>query len=187
MRRALWQRLDLPGIEWCEWEDAASGSALRGVALVSLSDEPWRIDYALELDAQDRARRVVLAAQGPQGDRRVEVLASGRGSWTVNAARRQDLDECLDVDLGFSAATKPLPVWRLGLGVGESRDLDVALLTFPALELRRTRLSYRRVAEARYVYRSGPLQAELVLDADGLVESCDGGWRAMASGRARAA
>lgn len=187
MRRVLWQRLDLPGSEWCEWEDAASGSALRGVALVSVGDEPWRIDYAIELDARDRTRNVVVAARGPAGNRGLELSANGRGAWTANGRVLAELEGCLDLDLGFSPAGTALALARLGLGIGETADVDIACVTFPGLEVRRTRQAYRRVGEDRYACRSQASEAELELDADSLVRTSGGFWRAVRRGRSHAA
>jgi hypothetical protein len=78
---------------------------------------------------------------------------------------------CLDVDLAFTPATNILPLRRLGLAVGESREMTAAWVRFPDLSIeplaqRYTRLDERRV---RYESRGGAFTAELEVDELGLV------------------
>jgi hypothetical protein len=78
---------------------------------------------------------------------------------------------CLDVDLAFTPATNILPLRRLGLAVGESREVTAAWIRFPDLSVeplpqRYTRLDERRV---RYESRGGAFTAELEVDELGLV------------------
>lgn len=78
---------------------------------------------------------------------------------------------CLDVDLAFTPATNILPLRRLGLAVGDSREMTAAWVRFPDLSVeplaqRYTRLDERRV---RYESRGGAFTAELEVDELGLV------------------
>jgi hypothetical protein len=78
---------------------------------------------------------------------------------------------CLDVDLAFTPATNILPLRRLELAVGESREVTAAWVRFPDLSVeplaqRYTRLDERRV---RYESRGGAFTAELEVDELGLV------------------
>jgi uncharacterized protein len=78
---------------------------------------------------------------------------------------------CLDVDLAFTPATNILPLRRLALAVGESREMTAAWVRFPDLSVeplpqRYTRLDERRV---RYESRGGAFTAELEVDELDLV------------------
>jgi uncharacterized protein len=91
---------------------------------------------------------------------------------------------CLDVDLAFTPATNILPLRRLGLAVGESRELTAAWVRFPDLSVeplaqRYTRLDERRM---RYESRGGSFTADLEVDELGLVVSYPPLWERVAVG-----
>jgi uncharacterized protein len=91
---------------------------------------------------------------------------------------------CLDVDLAFTPATNILPLRRLHLAVGESREMTAAWVRFPDLSVeplaqRYTRLDERRV---RYESRDGSFTAELEVDDLGLVVSYPPLWARAAVG-----
>ena len=91
---------------------------------------------------------------------------------------------CLDLDLAFTPATNILPLRRLGLAVGESREVTAAWLRFPDLSVeplpqRYTRLDERRV---RYESRGGAFTAELEVDELGLVVRYPPLWERVAVG-----
>jgi len=91
---------------------------------------------------------------------------------------------CLDVDLAFTPATNLLPLRRLGLAIGESREMTAAWVRFPDLSIeplaqRYTRLDERRV---RYESRGGAFTAELEVDELGLVVSYPPLWERVAVG-----
>ncbi|HEV3077650.1 MAG TPA: putative glycolipid-binding domain-containing protein [Thermoanaerobaculia bacterium] len=91
---------------------------------------------------------------------------------------------CLDVDLAFTPATNILPLRRLRLAVGESREMTAAWVRFPELSVeplaqRYTRLDERRV---RYESRGGAFTAELEVDELGLVVSYPPLWERVAAG-----
>jgi hypothetical protein len=91
---------------------------------------------------------------------------------------------CLDLDLAFTPATNILPLRRLGLAVGESREMTAAWVRFPDLSVeplaqRYTRLDERRV---RYESRDGSFTAELEVDEIGLVVRYPPLWERVAAG-----
>jgi uncharacterized protein len=186
----LWQRLDEPGFEWCSVRPLGGGRMLEGVALVALEGVPWRVDYTIELDEGGRTRRASIRASG--GDDHVirnqplELEANGAGTWRRNDAVIIDSPDCLDIDLGFSPVTNSLPIWRLGLAPGGRRDIRVAWVLLPSLEVVEGRQTYERLGETQWRYRSAGFEADLTVGEDGLVDDYAGYWRAIARGVGRA-
>jgi len=58
---------------------------------------------------------------------------------------------------------------RLRLGVGATKTLQAAWLTFPDLAIVKAAQKYTRIDEFTYRYASGTFEAELTVDDDGLV------------------
>jgi len=91
---------------------------------------------------------------------------------------------CLDVDLAFTPATNILPLRRLRLAVGESREMTAAWVRFPDLSVEPLAQRYTRLDEGRVRYesRDGAFTAELEVDELGLVERYPPLWERVAAG-----
>jgi len=175
-RTIVWQRTDLPGTEWCALfvgEDAAS---VEGTVVLAADGAPWRIEYLITLDGAGRTRHLEIhgdgVTEGDGGPRRVDLFleADGAGRWTRDGDVVIDDPKALDCDLGFSPATNTLPIRRLGLAIGERRDIAVAWVLFPSFEVVLGRQSYERLTEWTWRYRSTGFEADLTVDKDGLVQ-----------------
>lgn len=181
--RILWQRLDMPGLEWCEIRRGSDETQISGVTLVAKAGTPYRIEYAIEIDAARRTRLVVVRPTGTP-KRALELRADEGGRWLENGVAVPALDGCIDVDLGFSPMTNSLPIWRLGLAPGETREVRAAWVRFPEFTVEVLRQTYERNSPSTYVYRSDGFEATLRVDADGIVEEYGSYWRAVARGGA---
>ncbi len=74
-----------------------------------------------------------------------------------------------------------LPIRRLALATGESRDVSAVWVRFPSLAVERLEQTYERLEERRYRYRSGSFTAELVVDDDGMVLQYGVDWKVVAA------
>jgi hypothetical protein len=96
-----------------------------------------------------------------------------------------ELAEFVDVDLEISPSTNTLPIRRLNLAIGESRELTAAWVRFPELTVEPLAQRYTRLAERRYRYESvvSGFTAELEVDDLGLVVTYEGLWQRVAESR----
>jgi hypothetical protein len=177
--RILWQRLDMPGLEWCEIRRTANGTRVGGVVLVASTGTPYRIEYSIEIDPAGRTRVVVIRPTGTAKGA-LELRTDEGGRWLENGAAAPTLDGCIDVDLGFTPMTNSLPIWRLGLVPGETREIRAAWVRFPEFTVEMLRQTYERTSASTYVYRSDGFEARLVVDANGIVEEYGSYWRVVA-------
>jgi hypothetical protein len=180
--RILWQRLDRPGLEWCEIRRRADETLVNGIALVADAGMPYRIEYTIEIDAAGRTRRAVIRPTGTPKTT-IALEADEEGRWVENGVPIPDVAGCLDVDLGFSPMTNSLPIWRLRLAPGETREIRAAWVRFPELTVALLRQTYERAAESTYLYRSDGFEARLTVDDEGIVEGYGAYWRAVARQR----
>lgn len=182
-RTVLWQRSDVPGSEWCKLVTNPTGSTLSGSVILVWDGAPWRIEYTIELDPTGRTRVLTIGADGiaDGAPARVDIRleADGNGRWRNDADVVIDHRDAIDCDLGFSSSTNTLPIRRLGLEIGEKREIAVAWVLFPSFEIVLGRQSYERLAERTWRYRSAGFEADLTVDEDGLVDSYYV-WRAVA-------
>jgi hypothetical protein len=172
----LWQASD-GGSEICVLERAGRGWRFRGTVLTHEAKEPIELRYAVTVDAAWATTGVDVLVSFAGGDFREPVEI---GSLWTGKERPPGFEGCVDVDLSFTPATNTLPIRRLGLGVGEEREIAVAWLVWPELRFERAVQRYARLREDRYRYRQDDFEAELEVDEDGLVLEYEGLWRAVA-------
>lgn len=101
-------------------------------------------------------------------------LRSADGRWSRDGVDQPELTGCVDVDVAAAPATNTLPIRRMDLAVGETREFPVAWVDVPSLRMRRSSQRYTRLPGDgevdRYEYRDdlyGPF--ELTVDAAGMV------------------
>jgi uncharacterized protein len=157
----------------------ADGYLLDGFVIMLLDGSPARVHYFVHCghDWSTRAAEVTLM-RGLTADR-VVIRADEGHTWLVNDTsdpsasplRLNELEGVSDIDLAFTPATNTLPIRRLSLLVGESRESEAAWLRFPELGLERLPQRYTRVTDRQYLYESGEglFQVELEVDEEGVV------------------
>jgi hypothetical protein len=164
----LWRRLDAPGHDACRLVQACGGWRLEGVAAFRHDEGPACLAYHLECD--DRWRTRAGAVHGWVGTRvlDIRVTRAPDGPWTLNGRTVPDLDECLDLDLGFTPATNLTQLRRVALAVGQAADVPVAWLDVPAGSLALLDQRYERRTTGSYWYAAPRFGYAALLQVNGL-------------------
>ncbi|HUF33029.1 MAG TPA: putative glycolipid-binding domain-containing protein [Acidimicrobiales bacterium] len=183
LRTVLWADRETGGLDRCVLTDEGErGARLSGTALVTYEAVPYEVRYTVMVDATWQTRSLGVHVQGgPGDDARLALMADEEGRWTVGREPYEELAGCIDADLGVTPATNTIPIRRLGLAVGESADISVVSIRFPDLAIAVEEQRYERKAPDLYRYSSGPFDAELVVDSNGLVLDYEDLWHAVAS------
>jgi hypothetical protein len=177
----LWRWLDGHGMDWCSLHRNGDGWGLFGRAVLTFDGVPGSVQYGVLCDAAWHTHTVTVNCTDGLRDRHLS-LRRGENGWLVMNQSRVDLGGCLDVDLGVTPATNTLPIRRLNLAVGESREVVAAWVRFPALDMRPLAQRYTRLGEHTYRYESDTgFSAELTVDDLGLVISYPQGWERVAA------
>ena len=177
-RRAAWIRTDRPGLETLRLVRSALGTRAEGIVLTVADGASVSTRYRVEHDAAWRFREARIEIEGAGSRRAVELRRDDGGRWSVDGKRRPDLDGCEDFDLAATPYTNTPPLASRPLAPGESRQVRVAWMQVPGLDVRAVDQEYTRLAAsgsdgrvARYRYRNldSGFTGELSVDADGLV------------------
>ena len=174
---ALWRRLDVPGHDACRLDEDVDGWRLHGTAVFRLDGSPARLDYRVECDRSWRSRSANV--RGWVGSRAVDITIVRRDDrWLLNDAPVQGLDDCVDVDFGFTPATNVLQLRRIALAVDEVAEVPVAWLDVPAATLLRLEQRYHRLTDERYAYEASRFgyHAELEVSPEGFARRYPGLW-----------
>lgn len=145
----VWQAWEGFGAEYVD----VDGTEANGTFIRVFRGAPIRVDYVVRCDAGWSTRYVEVRC----GRRRIALDALPPG--------------CDDVDIMAVTYTNTLPIRRLHLPVGESREIRAAFFTVPELEVRVARQRYTRLSENEYRYEGleTGFTAVLTVDEDGIV------------------
>lgn len=170
----LWQALDTAGFEHVRVDQSHPGWNVFDSMIVREHDgQIVRGGYTLVVDKEFRTLEIrIMAEQEPGSMAALHLLANGEGVWTDADERRiPSLDGVIDVEIQWSPLTNTLPVRRLDLKSGDERDISVAYIAMPSLELRRSEQRYTRIdaSTVRYTSQGGDFTADIEVDEDGVV------------------
>jgi hypothetical protein len=186
-REIMWRRvMDDLSFEHARVIRTEAGSEISGSVLVAQNGLPLRVDYCIVCDSSWQTRTIQVDQSWRGVRRKLRLIHDGSGHWQKNGEGDGSLAGCTDVDLGVSPCTNALPVNRLRIPLGESREINAAWIRFPELEITPTRQAYHRLREKQYQYRNlvSGFTALIDVDDDGLPTEYAGVWRRVADGAA---
>ena len=179
----VWQGLSEPSLEYLALEVDPEPRAR--ATIVSVWDgQPIRLDYEIDCDPDWAVRRVEARLDVGSVQRRLALRASREAAWTDETGKLlPELSGCSYVDIQATPFTNSLPIRRMRLAPGETRDLRVAYVGIPSLQVHAADQRYTRLEDAaspRYRYESGDFNARLVVDGAGIVVDYESLWRRIA-------
>jgi hypothetical protein len=143
-----------------------------------IDNVPCMVNYAAACDRHwvTREAHVHMTLGGVASLTR--LVRDEGGVWQVNGEERDDLKGVVDLDIQWTPATNALPINRLQLKVGETREVAAAWVQIPGLAVERLSQRYTRVRGNVYRYESGggSFVTELVVDEAGFVERYGDVW-----------
>lgn len=91
---------------------------------------------------------------------------NGEGAWQFNGKNAPELEGCIDVDISFTPFTNTLPIRRLNLNPGETREIKVLYVDVLEKKVSLLKQQYRCMAAGSYRYRNVPNDFEAVIRTD---------------------
>lgn len=168
-----WAAAQGGGLEHLELAVTAAGVEASGVVIGDDDGAAFGCAYTIRCDARWHVRSVEVRLAGAGA---LVLEGDGAGNWRDAGGNRvAALAGCIDVDLACTPFTNTLPIRRLGPGLAQRQEIEVAYIGvargLPCPEVRPARQAYTCVAPRRYRFESlsEPFSAELETDGDGLV------------------
>jgi uncharacterized protein len=178
-----WTAIGTIGLEHLILLETTDGVQANGLVLRHHQGQGLRVAYQVDCDPGWNTRRVSVQLFSKEAIE-LHLTADGDGKWkSTDGGALEELEGCLDVDVMATPFTNTLPIRRLGLAAGESREIAVAYVSIPDLWVSRARQRYtcleRHSGGGRYLYESldGDFTAELAVDTEGLVLDYQGFWK----------
>jgi uncharacterized protein len=177
VRSVFWKRSDEYSLEYCTLSKDEKSWQLSGTLILIARDEPLKVDYSATCDTHWETREAEVSVSRREGSARtMKIRVDLSRRWWVQGREQGELRDCVDLDIGLTPSTNTIPIRRLNLAVGESKELGVSWIKFPEFRADRARQKYTRVTEKEYKYESGTFAANLLVDDLGLVVSYGNIW-----------
>jgi uncharacterized protein len=167
---------------WLDW----SGKSIEHLVLKEASDQIvadavivgnadhhlFAARYIIVCDVYWRVRRVKISEVG--SERITELASDGVGNWVDRAGTAQpQFREAIDIDISITPFTNTLPIRRLNLQRGQSKEIVVVYIRLPDISITTDRQRYTCLDPGRlYRYESidTDFTREIEVDAHGLVK-----------------
>lgn len=173
-RNVMWSRWHEPGLEHLRLVQTSNGIEATGILIAEADNVPFYAHYTILCDTQWRVQQVDISLL--DGDKAILLKADGEGHWiTASGNSMPSLTGCIDVDISATPFTNTLPIRRLDLAVGASRELTVAYIHLPEMLVKADKQRYTclelTTSGGKYRYEGllSNFTAELYVDHDGLV------------------
>lgn len=181
----IWIPEDEPGIEDVRISRDVGDLAFDSSVIRLWQGRPLRVTYNLVCDSIWRVRSLrVVADSEATGAHMLQLEADGAGGWRDDAGNPlPHLQGCIDVDIMLTPLTNTLPINRLALSPGESREISVVYVSAPDFTTTPFPQRYTRLDDAnglqRYRYESlvSGFTADLPVDGEGYVIDYPSIWR----------
>lgn len=183
IRSVYWRALRWLSLEHLHLDDGGPAIRADGLIVGQYENAPIRLRYGIVCDEQWNTRSLDVEELSPDG-RRVALERDEASGWRDSGGTSvPELGAAIDVDIAATPFTNTLPIRRLELQPGRSRELQVVYVNpFPTLSISSARQRYtclhRDASGGRYRYESleSDFTADLSVDPDGLVIDYPGLW-----------
>lgn len=170
-RSVIWRRLDIIAVEYFEFRERADAIGLSGTIITVDDAIPLRAEYQIRCDREWITQSVRVAVTRGAESSELNLVTDEQRRWWSEGEELAQVAGCIDIDISITPSTNTLPIRRLALRPGESRDVRAAWVKFPELTVEPLPQRYVRTDEGRYRYasRGGEFTADLEVDELGIV------------------
>ncbi len=165
---AHWRRLDMQGTDRCTLSRLEHGWMLVGQAIWHDGGRDGCLNYDVRCDPDWNSLSADVA--GDVGGQKLSLrLHRSDEGWHLNGEPQGDTAICVDLDLGFTPATKLLPLRRLDLRSGQSAFVSAAYLEQDIDAVSRLDQVYTKGADDLVRYSSPQFDAQLTVHPTGFI------------------
>jgi hypothetical protein len=176
---ARWQDWSGQTIEQLVLNQSSKRITADAAILACGKPNPFAITYHVVCDNCWRVNRVEISELG--SNLAIELAADGIGNWfDKSGAVLPQLASAVDIDISHTPFTNTLPIRRLNLQRGESKEIIAAYIQVPSLTITADRQRYTCLVSGKvYRYESvdNDFTRDIEVDADGLVVNYPGLFR----------
>lgn len=167
-----WKGLEDPTLEHCTITSSPGKILVQSKIGGLVNEVQMVVEYELQLDTLWNVSSVEVKINDALQPQFLKLVYSPTGEWTDAALHvRHDLKGCKDIDISLTPFTNTLPVKRLCLEKGESREIKVVYIDLPAFDVKAQQQRYTYLGNNRFAFEvpDTGYKNEITFTADGYV------------------
>lgn len=171
----MWKTLNETGLEHLFLLKNEEYITANSVILTVIEDKPVRIFYNIYCNLEWEVSKVGIQIFDDK-NKKIVLQSDGSGNWTTDTGDSIEiLKGCIDVDISATPFTNTIPIRRLSLKSGESREIKVVYIDIYNFDLWPVNQRYTCLesnlngCKYRYENLSSGFMAEVFVDKHGLV------------------
>jgi len=181
MQDIFWVYLENIGFEHLKVITKKDLVVFDGIIIRRMEDnKTYRVAYMITCDIIFQFRKIELTLEG-ESKKELSLNLDKTGLWYDEKGMwHQELDGCHEPDINFTPLTNTLPINRLNLEIGETKQIKTAYIALPQMTISPVIQSYECLAKdengAIYLYKNltSNYEAELSVNAGSFVKEYPG-------------
>ncbi len=167
----LWTGREYHSLENCLINETNSGVEIFSTIIGYYEEKIYKVDYHIKTNARWETVFFKIISRHSNQQLTTSFDSDGKGNWT-NAGKPLELfSGCIDIDIPLTPFTNTLPIRRLQLQPGETREIQVLYLDLLAEQINTVRQQYTCLSATEYHYENIPndFDANIQVDGSGFV------------------
>lgn len=169
-RNIVWTGIDNLSIEKCVLIDKGETIHSKGELVGNKNNQVYGAEYQVVVDQKWETRFFDISCKVGHKNYAIHGYKLNN-QWIIDEQEHPELHDCLDIDISVTPFTNALPINRLRLEIGESKEL--AVLYINPIEERFSRVvqRYERLSATTYHYKNlwSDFESTIEVDSEGLV------------------
>lgn len=169
-KHITWIGEDHLSIEKCHVIEKEQSFHSRGEVVGNKNNQVYGVDYQIVVDNNWETRFFSISCS--HGHKNYFLHAHKINNvWVIDDVEHPEFNECLDVDIAITPYTNSLPINRLKMEVGESKDIKVLYINPIEERVALVMQRYTRLTENTYHYENlwNDFKATIIVEENGLV------------------
>lgn len=165
----LWQGIEYFSLENCLVKTNESGAVISSTIVGLYEEKIYKIEYTIKTNIHWETVFAEINCMHNDTIQSIRLEGDGKGNWIHNEVDK--FDGCIDIDIPLTPFTNTLPIRRLTLTPGESKDIKVLYCDVLQGKLKVVHQKYTCISATKYHYENVPndFEATIEVDEHGLV------------------
>ena len=167
----LWTGREYYSLENCLINESVTGVEISSTIIGQYEEKIYKVEYQIKTNAHWETIFFKIIGRHSNQTQTISYESDGKGNWTNAGQPLTRLAGCIDIDISLTPFTNTLPIRRLQLKPGETREIQVLYCNLLELQLIPVRQKYTCVSATEYHYENVPnnFEANIQVDDSGFV------------------
>lgn len=164
--QVLWTGREYYSLEHCRISETIEGANIHSTIVGQYEKNIYTVEYEINIGADWVTRSCHIKSCHNDIEQDHQLESDGKGNWKYNGEQTTQFAGCIDVDIPLTPFTNTLPIRRLKLSKGESKEISVIYCDLLAQEIKPVRQRYTCLSTTEYHYENVPNDFEATIKVD---------------------